>query len=141
LEQDLPDGAALMADAYSPAAILSYFTGRYVPVYGTGRHHARQDDQLVDFRDWEGRRVRVLFRQPVRPEDHAAFFDAVSVRHFKVAGVSYYALEGTGFRYAPYRDQVLGQVVERFYAIPAGLPLWGSPFCERYGFTTCAPGR
>ncbi len=141
LQQDLPEGAALMAYAYSPAAVLSYYTGHYVPVYGTGRHHARQDDQLVDFREWEGRRVRVLFRQPVRPEDHAAFFDAVSVRRFEVAGVSYYALDGTGFRYAPYRDRVLGEVVDRFYHIPAWLPLWGSPFCERYGFAGCAPGR
>ena len=141
LEAGLPEGGRLMAHAYSPAAILSYVHGRYVPVYGLGRHHARQDDQLVDFRDWDGATVHVFFRDPVQPEAHQAYFDRVSVRAFDVKGVTYHVLQGEGFRYQPYRDQVLAEIARQFHDVPSWLPIWGSPFCERYGFATCAPGR
>jgi hypothetical protein len=139
LQAGMAPGTRLMAHAYSPAAILSYHHGDYVPVYGVGRHHARQDDLAVDFRQWEGATVRVLFRNPLRAEDHAAWFEQVSVRTFHVAGVPYFVLEGQGFRYPVYRDTVLAEAARRFHAVPQGLPNWGSPFCERYGFTDCAP--
>ena len=141
LQRDLPAGTRLMAHAYSPAAILSYYSGQYVPVYGLGRHHARQDDQLVDFRAWDGQRVRVFFRDPVDPAPHQAWFDEVRTGQFEVAGVTYYTLDGSGFRYAAYREAVLAEVARQFHAYPRWLPLWGSPFCERYGFTDCSPAR
>lgn len=141
LRTDLPPGAELMARAYSPAAVLSYHAGRYVPVFGVGRHHARQDDWLVDFREWEGRRVRVFDRSPLKLEEFAPFFDRVSARSFTVEGVTYYALDGEGFHFQPYREQVLAEIARRFHDIPARLPLKGNPFCERYGFADCSPGR
>ena len=42
LQAGMAPGTRLMAHAYSPASILSYHSGSYVPVYGVGRHHARQ---------------------------------------------------------------------------------------------------
>jgi hypothetical protein len=141
LQRDLPPHTHLMAHAYSPAAILSYYSGTYVPVYGLGRHHARQDDQLVDFRAWDGQNVRVLFRDPVDPAPHRAWFEQVRVGQFEVAGVTYHTLDGSGFRYAAYRDGVLAEVARQFHAYPQWLPLLGSPFCERYGFTDCSPAR
>ncbi len=139
LKAGMAPGTRLMAHAYSPASILGYYSGVYVPVYGVGRHHARQDDLSVDFRQWDGATVRVLFRSPVQAQDHQAYFEQVSVRPFEVAGVPYYALEGTGFRYQAYRDTVLTEAARRFHAVPAWLPNWGSPFCERYGVADCAP--
>lgn len=139
LRQGMPEGAHLMAHAYSPAASLAYVAGEYVSVYGEGRHHSRQDDQLVDFRAWDGHDVRVFFRDPVNLQDHAAFFERVSLKTFEVHGVTYYALDGEGFKYAAYRELVLARIVDHFYAIPKWLPLWGSPFCERYGFAQCMP--
>jgi len=141
LMQGLPPEGALMAHAYSPAALLAYHHGSYVPVYGVGRHHARQDDQLVDFRVWQGRTVHVLFRSPIDLAEHSPYFDRVSQHSFDVAGVRYYVLRGEGFRYAAYREGVLAEVARQFHAVPRWLPIWGSPFCERYGFTDCMPGR
>lgn len=141
LEHNLPEGALLMAHAYSPAAILSYFTHRYVPVYGVGRHYAREDDLRFDFRAWDGRAVRVFFRSPIDLQEHAPFFQRASVYTFDVAGVTYYQLDGEGFRYQAYRDTVLRQIAEQFHDIPPWLPLKGSPFCERYGFESCSPPR
>jgi len=112
-----------------------------VPVYGVGRHHARQDDQLVDFRAWDGQNVRVFFRDPVDPAPHQAWFDEVRTGQFEVAGVRYYTLDGRGFRYAAYRDGVLAEVARQFHDYPPWLPLLGSPFCERYGFKACSPAR
>lgn len=141
LNRDRAPDVRLMAHAYSPAAILSYHQRDYVPVYGTGRHHARQDDQLVDFRDWDGANVRVFMRQPVDLALHAPYFDQVSTSSFEVHGVTYYLLDGWGMRYESYREGVLAEAARQFHGIPAWLPVWGNPFCERYGFADCAPGR
>jgi 4-amino-4-deoxy-L-arabinose transferase-like glycosyltransferase len=141
LERDLPDGSALMADGYSQAAVLSYHHGRFVSVYGVGRHYARQDDLQTDFREWEGRRVRVFSFSPQAAADHAAWFEQVSVRPVQVDGATFYVIEGEGFKFLPYRERVLSEIARHYHRIPAWLPLWGNPFCERYGFADCSPGR
>jgi hypothetical protein len=128
----------LMAEAYSPAAILGYYDGHYVPVYGVGRHHARQDDLQVDFRAWDGARVRVFMRQPVDLAAHAPYFERVSAHRFEVHGVTYHWLDGEGFRYEAYRDGVLAEAARRFQRVPSWLPVLGHPFCERYGLADCA---
>lgn len=140
LQHDLPAGATLMARAYSTASMLGYFHTTYVPVFGVGRHHARQDDQLVDFRSLQGQRMRILdFKEP-QLSDFTPYFERVSVSTFEVAGVRYFAVDGEGFRYQPYRDTVLSTIAREFHNIPTWLPLLGNPFCERYGFAECSPG-
>ena len=139
LERDLPPGAMLTADGYSQAAVLSYFHGSFVSVHGVGRHYARQDDLQTDFRQWEGRRVRVFSFGPLSAAAHAAWFDHVSVHTLEIDGATFHVLDGEGFRFAPYREQVLAEVARLYHRIPPWLPLWGSPFCERYGFTDCSP--
>ncbi len=141
LTRELPEGATLMARAYSPAAVLAYHAGRYVPVFGPGRFHARQDDLLVDFRSYDGRAIRIYDRKPMDAAEFAPYFERVSPGSFTVAGLTMHTLDGQGFRYPPYRDAVLRQVAERYHRIPPALPLLGSPFCERYGFASCSPGR
>lgn len=139
LNRDRAPDVRLMAEAYGPAAILAYHQGTYVPVYGVGRYHARQDDLLVDFREWDGARVRVFMRQPVDLAAHAPYFERVSAQAFEVQGVTYYWLDGEGLRYEAYRDGVLAEAARQFQRLPAWLPVWGHPFCERYGFRDCMP--
>ena len=141
LTRELPEGATLMARAYSPAAVLAYHAGRYVPVFGTGRFHARQDDLLVDFRAFEGKALRIDDRKPFAEAEFAPYFERVRTASFSVAGQTFHYLDGEGFRFQPYRDTLLQQAVDRYYQIPARLPILGSPFCERYGFASCSPGR
>lgn len=141
LVHTLAPGQRLMAYAYSPAAVLAFHHGQYVPVFGVGRHHARQDDLLVDFRAWDGESVRVLVRgEPVLP-DFAPYFDQVSTGYVEVAGVRYHHVDGQGFRYPVYRERILSQAAVQFHAVPDWLPMWGNPFCERYGFDACKPNR
>ena len=141
LRADLPAGATLMARTYNPAAMLAFHHGQYVPVFGVGRHHARQDDQLIDFRRYDGQPIRVFLYDEPNPADFAPYFERVSVKRFEVSGVTFWAVDGAGFRFQPFRDTVLATVAREFHDIPAWLPVWGNPFCERYGFAACSPGR
>lgn len=79
-----------MARAYTPASILSYYAGEYWPVFGAGKcFHARQDDVLVDFRQYAGRPIRIFDKRPIALEEVAPYFEKVSSGSFEVAGVSY----------------------------------------------------
>src|SRR5690606_36297390 len=51
LRKDLPADAQIMGRFFTPSAILSYHAGEYLPTFGPGKFHARQDDLLIDFRD------------------------------------------------------------------------------------------
>ena len=141
LQQNLPPGATLMARTYNPAAMLAFHHQRYVPVFGVGRHHARQDDLQVDFRQLNGQTLRIFAYDPPDLADFAPYFERVSSQRWVIEGVAFYAVDGVGFRYAPYRDTVLARIAREFHQVPRWLPIWGSPFCERYGFAECSPGR
>ena len=73
--------------------------------------------------------------------DFAPFFEQVQVTPFEVAGVRYWKIDGYGFDFTAYRARVLSEVARQFHQVPQWLPIWGSPFCERYGFAECSPGR
>ena len=141
LEKDLPAGATLMGRTYNPAAMLAFHHGQYVPVFGLGKHHARQDDQIIDFRRYDGQPIRVFLYDEPNLADFAPYFERVSRKRFEVEGVAFFAVDGTGFKYPVFRDQVLAEVAREFHDIPRWLPVLGNPFCERYGFAACSPGR
>ncbi len=141
LRRDLPGGATLMARTYNPAAMLAYHHGAYVPVFGVGRHHARQDDQIIDFRAYDGQPLRIFSYDDPDLAAFAPYFERVSKRRFEIDGVAFFAVDGEGFRFQPYRDTVLAEIAREFHGIPAWLPVLGNPFCERYGFAACSPGR
>lgn len=139
LKADLPAGATLMARTYNPAAMLAFPYGQYVPVFGVGRHHARQDDQVVDFRRYDGQPLRIFDYDEPDLADFQPFFTQVSKKKVVIEGVDFWMVDGTGFRYPPYRDTVLAKIAHDFHHIPHWLPLLGNPFCERYGFVACSP--
>ncbi|MBX3609024.1 MAG: glycosyltransferase family 39 protein [Hydrogenophaga sp.] len=141
LRDSLPEGATLMAQAYNPAAMLAFRAGTYIPVFGPGRHHARQDDQIIDFRTYDGRPIRIFHYDEPDLAAYAPFFEHVSKHPFEVDGAQFWLVDGEGFKYAPYREQVLAAIARDFHAIPRWLPILGNPFCERYGFAACSPGR
>lgn len=132
LAQVTQPGTVLMADAYSPAAVYGYTLGRYVPVFGPGKFHSRQDDQWVDFSTYQGQTVRVLLSDVPQLADFTPYFD--SVRAFAVTqdGMVFHAVEGVNFNYTAYRQGVLHDIFQRYYDIPSWLPMTGCPFCERY---------
>jgi hypothetical protein len=131
LAQVQAPGVTLMAHAYTPASTYGYALRRYVPVFGPGNFHARQDDMLVDFSIYQGKTVRIIRMDPPRLEDYQPYFDSVQVLSFSQDGVPFYAVEGRGFNYAAYKSGVLATIYRHYYNIPAWLPMTGCPFCER----------
>jgi hypothetical protein len=126
-----PD-TVLMATSYTPAAIYGQTLKTYVPVFGTGSFHARQDDLLVNFADFDGKTIRIIgFSQP-NLDDYSAYFDHVSLITVSQNEVPFYAVEGKNFKWTVYRDTVLKDIFQKRHQIPSWLPMTGCPFCEHY---------
>ena len=140
LQQVSSPGVVLMAEAYTAASIYGFERREYMPVFGVGKFHARQDDMLVDFSLYQGKTIRVIVAEPPRLQEFEPYFESVRVLSFMQNGVPFYAVEGTGFQYEAYRQGVLGTIYQRFYNIPRALPMTGCPFCERFcGQVRCPP--
>ncbi|MGQ2980260.1 MAG: ArnT family glycosyltransferase [Polaromonas sp.] len=131
LAQVTAPGVVLMASAYTPASIYGYTLKQYVPVFGPGNFHARQDDMLVDFSLYQGKTVRIVRMDAPQLAEYQPYFDSVQLLSYTQDGVPFYAVEGRGFNYPAYRDGVLAIIYKRYYNIPAWLPMTGCPFCER----------
>ncbi|MEO7886199.1 MAG: glycosyltransferase family 39 protein, partial [Polaromonas sp.] len=139
LQQVTAPGVVLMGEAYTPASIFGFERREYMPVFGVGKFHARQDDMLVDFSLYQGKTVRVIVADKPRLEEFQPYFESVRVLSFEQDGVPFYAVEGTGFKYQAYREGVLGTIFKRYFNIPSWLPMTGCPFCVRYcGQVRCA---
>ncbi len=132
LKQIESPGVVLMADAYTAASIYGFERRQYMPVFGLGRFHARQDDMLVDFSIYNGKTIRVITGASPNLDDFKPYFERVSALTVMQDGVPFYVVEGVGFDYSAYRQGVLGDIFKRFYNIPKWLPMTGCPFCERY---------
>jgi hypothetical protein len=132
LAQVSQPGVVLMADGYSPAAVYGYTLRSYVPVFGPGKFHARQDDMLVDFSVYQGKTIRILLSDVPDMADFQPYFDSVQALTFQQSGVTFHAVEGRNFNYEAYRSGVLNTIFQRYYNIPSWLPMTGCPFCERY---------
>ncbi|MGM0554356.1 MAG: ArnT family glycosyltransferase, partial [Pseudomonadota bacterium] len=119
--------------SYSRSALLAYYSGRKVGVFGPGSHHGRQDDLLTDFRALDGANLLyVSTHGKLDPAQVEPFFDEVRVREVTIRGIDWTLAEGRAFDYATYQEQVLQPVLERYYDTPAWLPEGHCAFRKRY---------
>ncbi|WP_076593086.1 ArnT family glycosyltransferase [Herminiimonas arsenitoxidans] len=132
LRKDLPAGGVIMARAYTPAALLSYHAGEYLPTFGQGKFHARQDDLHVDFKEYAGKTIRMFDRRAINPADLAPYFSSVTVHTMQEDGVTFWYADGKDFNYEVYRERILTTVADKYYRIPSFLPVYGCGFLERY---------
>lgn len=126
-----PD-AVLMATSYTPASIYGHTLKTYVPVFGVGSFHARQDDLLVNFADFDGRTLRIVGFQKPNLDDYRIYFDSVSLLTVSQDDVPFYAIEGKNFKWSVYRDTVMKDIFLQRHQIPTWLPMTGCPFCQHY---------
>ena len=133
LEAALPS-ATPAYESYSMAAAMSFHAKRTVPVFGPGSSHARHDDILTDWRAYQGRDLTILSRDEADLARYRPYFREVEARRIEVRGAAFHVVLGRGFDYAAYREGVLKPVRERWYRIPARLPVGACYFFERYGF-------
>ncbi len=127
-------------DNYTLSSILSYYGGRYFFVFGAGTSHARHDDIVTDVRSFEGKDILIVRRDPPPEQDYRPYFKSIEVRTIETSGTTLHLVLGKGFDYQAYREGVLKSVRDRWYRIPAFLPIGGCYFCERY-FPGDACGR
>jgi len=120
------------SDGYSNAVTLGYNARRYFIVFGKASSHARHDDILTDFRELDGKNILILRKTEPEQGEYAPYFRNVQTLAFQVEGVTFYQVLGHGFDYLTYRNRVLREVKDRYYRIPAFLPMNGCYFCERY---------
>ena len=119
--------------SYSRSAVLSYYTGRYWSVFGTGSEHARQDDRLTDWRRRDGgTMLYTAGRGEVPRAELERYFERVEVGRIEAGGATFAFAVARGFDYGRYRDEVIARIRERYYDIPAFLPVGGCGFLERY---------
>lgn len=135
LTEGLPEDGVLATTAYSPGALMSYHHGKVVPVFGPGKYHARNDDVFVDWREFDGKTIRIASKaKPLSKDDYSEFFDSVLLLKAQVAGIPFWVIEGKGFKYEVFRSVHLREAVERYYQIPDFLPVLDCPFGRKYGF-------
>ena len=123
---------ALASDGYSPAVTIGFNLRQYAFVFGPGSSHARHDDILTDARQLAGKDILIVRRDPLAGADDARYFERTVVKQVSVRGAAFYLTQGFGFKYEPYRDAVLDQVRQRYYAVPRWLPAGPCYFCDRY---------
>jgi hypothetical protein len=132
LQQVSKPDTVIMATAYTPAAIYGHTLKTYVPVFGLGKFHARQDDMLVDYSRFNGKTVRIISFSRPELADYTPYFDRVYLLELEQSDARFFVVEGLGFKFETYRQEVLGEIFKRYYNIPSWLPMTGCPFCERY---------
>ena len=119
-------------DGYADSVTQGYNGGRYFIVFGEGSSHARHDDILTDFRNFDDRNILVLRKSAPRAGEYEPYFRQVETESFTLRGADFYIVRGRGFDYSTYRDKVLTEVKRKYYAIPHWLPQTACYFCQRY---------
>jgi hypothetical protein len=124
---------AVASSGYSPAVTLGHGLREYVFVFGGGSSHARHDDILTDLRELAGRDILIVRKDDrYTRDDYDPYFEQVEYRELVLRGATFHLIEGRGFRYETYRDRVLDDIRQRWYAVPDWLPTGPCYFCDRY---------
>jgi hypothetical protein len=131
----------LATDAYSPTATMSYYYGSRFIVFGEDGYHARHDDILTDFREYEGRNILILRKSEPVMQDYTPYFERVETKTFTVREATFYLVLGYKFSYEEYKEGVLRQIKNKYYKIPSYLPIGSCYFCGRYFPDECARAR
>ena len=122
----------LATDSYTESALLSYAAREHIIVLGVGSHHARQDDMITDLRKLDGKNILVLSYSP-KIEEYGKYFESAESKLLPIAETSYHMLLGRGFKYQIYRDNVIEEVLQRYYNIPDYLPVGQCNMHDWYG--------
>jgi 4-amino-4-deoxy-L-arabinose transferase-like glycosyltransferase len=140
VQQVSAPGVVLASNGYSSASIFGYAAKAHVPVLGLGSVHARQDDLIVDYSQFEGKTMRVMITRGPSLDEYRPYFDSVRLLTYKQDGVNFYAIEGVNFHYDLYKREVMAEVNSHYYRFPPWLPVWHCSFCQGYcGADRCTP--
>jgi hypothetical protein len=126
------EGFIIASDSYAEAGLLAYAKGEHVMAFGAGSYHAREDDKITDFRQLDGKNIVIISYYP-KPE-YQQYFRESELSQLPIEETYYNLVIGRGFNYQKYREGMLKPITERYYNIPAWLPVGSCYMHERYGF-------
>lgn len=129
------DRFILATTSFSTSALLEYYHGQRVIVFGKGSNHGRHDDMLTDFKQLDGKNIVVLRRKPGFPRGYHACFERTEVTSVEVEAANFYLMLGYDFDYREYRARYLRTILRSYYNIPDWLPGSSSFFHEKYDFS------
>lgn len=134
LEQLVPyeDKFVFATDGYSASAIISYHARRNFAVFGEASSHARHDDIVTDFREFDKKDVLILLKKEPEFERYGPYFRSIEFKQINVRGATFHLVLGHRFDYAAYREQVLRPAKDKYYAVPRYLPMGACYFCDKY---------
>ena len=115
-------GHTLAMTSFSPAAVLSFYTGQPVSVFGEGTYHGRQDDFLTDWRTLDQKNILIISRTPPDLSWFQPYFRHLSTKEIQLHEASFYLIQGQQFNYQAYRQTVLTKIRQHFYPHPSWLP-------------------
>ena len=122
----------LTTESYSKSALLYYYTGKYISVFGPGSFHARHDDMYTDFRQFDKKNIIIVRTTPPDKNKYMPYFQTVSVKEIELENTTLYLIQGSVFKYDVYRELVLRAIKNNYYQIPAWLPTQGNYFTDKY---------
>ena len=134
IQQDRPGDSVIMTASYSSAALLSFHANEYLPVFGEGSFHARFDDNISNFADFDKKTILIVSTRRLDETSFTPYFESVSIRDLVVDDAHFWIAEGRGFKFDPYRENILKKIAATYYRMPSFLPLYGCRFLEQYGF-------
>ena len=111
----------LATPSYAQSAMLDYHSGKHVLVFGPGSYHARQDDMLTDYANYNGQAIAILsFKKSVG--QYAKYFKSFTHIIIPFKGTQFHLGVGIGFNYPLYKKNIIDPVKQKYYHIPSWLP-------------------
>lgn len=120
--------------SYGMGSVASYYSNKHFIIFSEGSVHARADDKLTNFKELDGKNILLVKRSKENLEKHEQYFENTERKVLEVDGVRFELLLGKGFKYEPYRNEILSKVNEDYYNAPDWLPIGRCHLKEKYDF-------
>jgi hypothetical protein len=126
------DDERIFTSSYSTASLLSHYCKRDVTVLFNNSKYGRFDDKLLDVRTLADKEITIFNKSPIKEELLNGVCNSYMLENFVADSATFYTAKCSGFKYDEYKKRYLDYQNEKFYNIPAWLPVGKCYFKERY---------
>lgn len=120
--------------SYGMSSVASYYSKKHFIVFDKASFHAREDERLTNFKELDGKNILIFKRTGLNLDKLKRYFTKVERKSFTVREATFELLIGEKFNYMLYREEVLKEINQDYYAIPEWLPIGQCGFKSKYGF-------
>lgn len=132
----LPQNTVLFTLDYSSQSALSYHCGNdNIHVFASKSKYGREDDKLTNFKDMDGQDLHIFVTQEKDAQKVEPYFANLEISPLTIDNdLTYYLIQGIGFNYRLYKEQILVPVNNHFYTAPNWFPKFNQAcgFQEKY---------